>query len=682
MLRGARYYLVTRDMVRTAIHRDIKPGNIMISKMGQPVLLDFGLARDDDPDAPALTQTGDLFGTPAYMSPEQLLGQRIGVDRRTDVWSLGITLHECLTLQRPFTAPTRQALYQMIMTQSAPNPRQVNSHIPPELSVVVATALEKDRDRRYQTAEELADELQRIRLYQPIHAKPAGRWLRIRRWAQRNPGAAAAAICLTVGFLVSMFLLREQIIANQMTEAEAERADRQRQRAEDEKRAYTRLANARKLELLIRESRVELWPATPDKVEPRNGQPSMTEWIKRAGDLAREMPQMRADLAELENETGLENEEKWRRERLGELVADLEEFVADTTVGVTIKEMEARREFARTIRERTIVEPADKWRDARNGVLQNKKYGGLTLKPQLGLIPIGPDPVSTLWEFAHLQTGNIPKRDPETKRLILTEDMAIVFVLIPGGTFTMGAQGKDETAPNYYQKANEKESPPHEVTLSAFFMSKYEMTQGQWMRFRGQNPSQYPPGYVPADGLATHTALHPVEQMAWAEAYTIMKQLGLELPTEARWEYACRAGATTLWSCGNDKKDLSSVANLADISARAWDKNWEWIDDDLDDGYAAHSPVGSFAANGFGLHDMHGNVWEWCQDYVVSYDNPTRSGDGLRGHEGFSNEPHRVTRGGSFYDSLNVSRTTFRNLSAPLFRSSVSGLRPSRSIDE
>ena len=106
------------------IHRDIKPGNVMVTPEGEAVVMDFGLARDDDNlDLQTLTQSGDLFGTPSYMSPEQLTRQSLRLDRRTDVWSLGVMLYECVTLQRPFDAATRQGLYQNILMKDPPDPR-------------------------------------------------------------------------------------------------------------------------------------------------------------------------------------------------------------------------------------------------------------------------------------------------------------------------------------------------------------------------------------------------------------------------------------------------------------------------------------------------------------------------------------------------------------------------------
>ncbi|MFT7617872.1 MAG: tetratricopeptide (TPR) repeat protein, partial [Planctomycetota bacterium] len=182
------------------VHRDIKPGNIMLTKDNEPILLDFGLARDDSDDSgPSLTQTGDLFGTPAYMSPEQITGRRVVLDRRSDIYSLGVTLYECLTGKRPFEAPTRESLYQAIMSKEAQPARKLNRKVPSDLEVVLQCTMDKDRDKRYQTAADLAEDLRRIRKNEPIAAKKISAVGRAWRWSKRRPAMATLLLALAIG---------------------------------------------------------------------------------------------------------------------------------------------------------------------------------------------------------------------------------------------------------------------------------------------------------------------------------------------------------------------------------------------------------------------------------------------------------------------------------------------------
>ncbi len=194
------------------VHRDVKPGNVIVTTDGKPVLLDFGLARDErETDAARITESGEVFGTPAYMSPEQLEFSSDQLDRRTDVYSLGVALYEALTLHRPFEQAVRPALYTAIQTQPPPDPRSFNADLPTDVAVVLETALEKDRGRRYATALALAEDLRRIRQYEPIRARPAGIPVRFARWVRRHPALAAATIgtilSLSAGLAVALHLL-------------------------------------------------------------------------------------------------------------------------------------------------------------------------------------------------------------------------------------------------------------------------------------------------------------------------------------------------------------------------------------------------------------------------------------------------------------------------------------------
>ena len=198
------------------VHRDIKPSNIMVTQEGKPVITDFGLARDEfTPGDEMITREGEVFGTPAYMSPEQISGDFGEIDRQTDIWSLGASLYETLTGKPPFEGKGQIGLAKAILEDPIPDPRQETGKrlIPHDAVVVLQTALERDITRRYGTALEFAEDLRRIREYEPIRARPAGPWLRLRRWCRREPAWATALglllLSLTAGLIISQVLLKQ-----------------------------------------------------------------------------------------------------------------------------------------------------------------------------------------------------------------------------------------------------------------------------------------------------------------------------------------------------------------------------------------------------------------------------------------------------------------------------------------
>jgi serine/threonine protein kinase len=181
------------------VHRDVKPGNLMIDARGHLWVTDFGLAHVQQGEA-SLTMTGDLVGTLRYMSPEQALAQRVLIDHRTDVYSLGVTLYELLTLEPAFAGNDRQEVLRQIAFEEPKPPRRRNRAVPAELETIMLKAMEKNPQDRYATAKDLADDLRRFLEDKPIRARRAS-WRQVaRKWARRHQpvvGAAVAVLLVT-----------------------------------------------------------------------------------------------------------------------------------------------------------------------------------------------------------------------------------------------------------------------------------------------------------------------------------------------------------------------------------------------------------------------------------------------------------------------------------------------------
>ena len=172
------------------VHRDLKPGNMLLTESGTLKITDFGLARLLDCEE-RLTETGQVFGTPSYMAPEQAAGDGELLGPATDVYSLGAILYELLTGRPPFLADSPLATLQQVVAEDAVSPGRLQPGVPRDLATICMKCLEKEPRRRYSTAGELADDLQRLLRGEPIHAPPAGFWEHGWKWARRRPAAAA-----------------------------------------------------------------------------------------------------------------------------------------------------------------------------------------------------------------------------------------------------------------------------------------------------------------------------------------------------------------------------------------------------------------------------------------------------------------------------------------------------------
>lgn len=212
------------------------------------------------------------------------------------------------------------------------------------------------------------------------------------------------------------------------------------------------------------------------------------------------------------------------------------------------------------------------------------------------------------------------------------------FVHIPGGCFMMGG------SESYLD-----EQPVHEVCLDGFWMGKYEVTQREWQTLMGNDPAEYKGAFRPVENVDRDDVFDFIEEINTDSV------LRMRLPTEAEWEYAARAGTTTMWYWGNDPNRICDYANVHDRVTEAALKFKELVFP-CDDGYAYTAPVGSYRPNLFGLYDMIGNVAEMCLD---AYSN-----EAYQHHSRFNplNTTGRefVVRGGGRAASVNVSRAGFR----------------------
>src|SRR5207245_81758 len=177
------------------LHRDIKPGNILLDQKGEPHLTDFGWARLVETES-TMTRTLDVLGTPSYMAPEQAMGNNAAVSSVTDVYGLGAVLYQVLTVQPPLASGATYETIKLLLDTEPRQPRLLNPKIDRDLSTICLKCLEKDPKRRYTSALALAEDLERWLKHEPIQARHTGIFARGKKWVRRNPSSALLAASL------------------------------------------------------------------------------------------------------------------------------------------------------------------------------------------------------------------------------------------------------------------------------------------------------------------------------------------------------------------------------------------------------------------------------------------------------------------------------------------------------
>ncbi|NEU72520.1 formylglycine-generating enzyme family protein [Hassallia byssoidea VB512170] len=251
------------------------------------------------------------------------------------------------------------------------------------------------------------------------------------------------------------------------------------------------------------------------------------------------------------------------------------------------------------------------------------------------------------------KNGQVIKRDSNNQAKFFKEDLGngvtLEMVSIPGGSFKMGSPSEEKSR-------NSDESRQHDVNVPAFFMGRFEVTQEQYQQVIGTNPSNFKGKKL------------PVESVSWKNAVEFCNKLSQKtgrkyrLPSEAEWEYACRAGTNTPFHFG--ETITTELAN--------YDGNYTYASEPKGKKRRETTEIGSFPPNGFGLYDMHGNVWEWCQDtWHDSYQKAP--GNGSAWIDNDSN--YRLLRGGSWYYNPGYCRCAYRYYAYPVGNLSVIGFR-------
>ena len=608
------------------VHRDIKPSNILIGEEGSPKVADFGLAHVED--ALVLSRTGNFAGTPFYMSPEQAASRRIGIDHRTDVFSLGATFYEALTLSRPFDGDTSKQVLEKILMDDPVEPRRVRRRIHRDLSVVCLHAMEKKPGRRYQTMAEFAADLRRFLANEPIHARPPSRISRGLRWIRRHRHLAAVFFVSTIALLVVSSLLVSNL------------------RFQDRQFVYA-----------ARGTLEELKDAVPDLLRAGlEAEQEFQAWQQQGEWLLEHQPELERRIELLRSSDIIKDPQaQAAKDSLASLLVEMDTFYnKSAAIGLG---RGVFYEIAR-VRKATLTSALarERWRQACSD--------GLILEPRAGLLPLARNRDTGLWELVDLYTGLEPRKD-EVGRIVFNGETGVVFAVLKGGTFLQGAQGEIQDCPNYDEHAGLFDGPVHEVSIGDFLMARTELTRGQYRRVAGPHPVL---------GLDGADDQFPITHLTWDECRTYCATLGYALPSESEWEYACRAGTLTRYWSGDTETDLAEVAwftSSSEMSSIIFEDDVSKIE------LEGVRPVGMKPANDFGLHDVHGNVMEYVRDLFALYDGSALSG--LAEEHGAAMTV--VARGGSFDLPSNFATSAYRDLDSRGARDPSVGFRPSMSIE-
>jgi len=485
------------------VHRDIKPQNILIDKLGNCLLTDFGIAKLVEATT-HLTHTGGILGTPSYVSPEQGTGRPI--DNRTDIYSLGVVLFQMVVGKLPYKADTPMGVVFQHCYDPIPIPRANAPELPESVERVILKALAKDPGDRFSSAGEMVKSI-REAVETPSGSEP------VRQVIETSPEMPV-----------------------EMKEPPPP-------------------------EPLVPEK-----PAAPVEKFPDDEETMLEPAPPKAG---RKLPWLAAVAVVLM--VAAAAAWFWVQKIKPPAPAIISLFVETEPKNATVKLLNNDKPF----------------------------YQGIKLKEGRYHVEVSAEGYDTEKRWVNLDTSKEKRIDIYLKRSkTISNSFGMKFVYIPVGTFIMGCPSDELGRDN-----DEKQ---HQITLSkGFYMQSTEVTQGQWKAVMRSNPS-----YFKNCGDDC-----PVEQVSWNDVQEFIRKLNKQedgeiyrLPSEAEWEYTCRADSKTAFSNGN-----------ISILGCGYDANLDTVGWYCGNSLGKTHKIAQKAPNSWGLYDMHGNVYELCQDLYSRY---------------------------------------------------------------